>query len=121
MKKLVPEILRDLVQDATRLRDVLTVAVRNVTWAYQDLLRSGQLPDGSNEPELPHLAELPETPEARDAILAEFATRVVLPSCLGEAEYLAGGCLDLIQELQRLVPPLPPAQPDKEDVACPKT
>lgn len=96
----VPQLIQELRDEVAKLNAAMENAMREVSWAYQDALDW----DGSRSGIL-----LPR--EGRDAAVAEYAVRAVLPKHLAALQ--DGGALvaDIAGQLKRLVPPLETTNP----------
>lgn len=104
-KPSVPDILREAMECLSRGKESLTQAIREVTWAYQDLVAQAQLPIESNEP---------KALENLEAIRSEIATRTVLPRHLPIVLEHVESAAALLVQLVQLVPPLVPKPTTEE-------
>lgn len=102
-KQQVPDLVAEALKSLEGARNDLVAAMREVTWAYQDLMRQAAFPVGPNDPEKMD----------REAMSAEFASRAVLPIHLPGVLTKAEEAVVKLKKLVDLVPRLP--EPKKEN------
>lgn len=91
----VPDLIRDTLDKLSLARNNMIAAVREVTWAYQDLQSKLQMPVEENGPE-----------RDKDAFYSEVATRSVLPGHLPAIKTIVDLVSEQLDKLIELVPPI---------------